>query len=201
MLPVGSRIGGRQQQYVWDGKAIKIIDTEELASKQTKRQHLSSQLREWRRGVQSSFLPDKDLVTGDYWAYSFWRNSHRFFSSATTVFATQVSMQNQKMKLHVSQASACKAYVATQPSVISINILCTQAHFPNHSLSKVTLAPPDDKIMTSVASLAANRAADACCHHCSRFTNTAVVHCSPFCKQWEWEQRTRCLQQLASTGS
>ncbi|KAL3140715.1 hypothetical protein ABBQ32_005271 [Trebouxia sp. C0010 RCD-2024] len=93
LLPVGSRIGGRQQQYVWDGKAIKIIDTEELASKQTKRQHLSSQLREWRRAVQSSFLPDKDLVTGDYWAYSFWRNSHRFFSSATTVFATQSLLQ------------------------------------------------------------------------------------------------------------
>ena len=88
---MGSSSGGRKQQYVWDGKVIKVIDTEELASKQTKRQHLSAQLRDFRSSVLSSFLPDKDLVTGDYWAYSFWRNSHRFFSSATTVFATQVN--------------------------------------------------------------------------------------------------------------
>ena len=90
LLPVGSSHGGRKQRFVWDGKAIKVIDTEELASKQTKRQHLTAQLRDWRSSVLSAFLPDKELVTADYWGYSFWRNSHRFFSSATTVFATQV---------------------------------------------------------------------------------------------------------------
>ena len=93
LLPVGSRYGGREQRYVWDGKAIRVIDTEELASKQTKRQHLTAQLRDWRSSVVSAFLPDKELVTADYWGYSFWRNSHRFFSSATTVFATQVITQ------------------------------------------------------------------------------------------------------------
>ena len=93
LLPVGSHYGGREQRYVWDGKAIRVIDTEELASKQTKRQHLTAQLRDWRSSVVSAFLPDKELVTADYWGYSFWRNSHRFFSSATTVFATQVVTQ------------------------------------------------------------------------------------------------------------
>lgn len=93
LLPVGSSHGGRKQRFVWDGKAIKVIDTEELASKQTKRQHLTAQLRDWRSSVLSAFLPDKELVTADYWGYSFWRNSHRFFSSATTVFATQSLLQ------------------------------------------------------------------------------------------------------------
>ena len=90
LLPVGSHLGGRQQRYVWDGQAIKVIDTEELAFKQTKRQHLLAQLRDWSESVKAAFMPEKDLVTPDYWAYSFWRNSHRFFSSAITVFATQV---------------------------------------------------------------------------------------------------------------
>lgn len=92
LLPVGSSYGGRKQRFVWDGKAIKVVDTEELSSKQTKRQHLTAQLRDWRSSVLSAFLPDKELVTSDYWGYSFWRNSHRFFSSATTVFATQVTI-------------------------------------------------------------------------------------------------------------
>ena len=109
VLPVGSSNGGRKQQYVWDGKVIKVIDTEELASKQTKRQHLSAQLRDFRSSVLSSFLPDKDLVTGDYWAYSFWRNSHRFFSSATTVFATQVS--TAKPRDTVSVHALCIAHL------------------------------------------------------------------------------------------
>lgn len=90
VLPVGSSFGGRKQRYVWDGQAIKVIDTEELATKQTKRQHFLAQLRDMSDSVRAAFLPEKDLVTPDYWAYSFWRNSHRFFSSAITVFATQV---------------------------------------------------------------------------------------------------------------
>ena len=90
LLPVGSSHGGRKQRFVWDGKHIKVVDTDELSSEQTKRQHLIAQLRDLRNSIVSAFVPDKELVTSDYWSYSFWRNSHRFFSSATTVFATQV---------------------------------------------------------------------------------------------------------------
>ena len=108
VLPVGSSLGGRKQRYVWDGQAIRVIDTEELATKQTKRQHLLAQLRDMSDSVKAAFMPEKDLVTPDYWAYSFWRNSHRFFSSAITVFATQVSDTNILSYLCLNIQAACK---------------------------------------------------------------------------------------------
>lgn len=39
--------------------------------------------------LKASFFPNPASVTPDYWSYARWRASHRFFSSMSSVFATQ----------------------------------------------------------------------------------------------------------------
>ncbi|KAI8472022.1 MAG: vitamin B6 photo-protection and homoeostasis-domain-containing protein [Monoraphidium minutum] len=89
LLPVTTRRGGQLRQYAWDGSRIKPVNTDLLGERYTPAARLLDHLAGLRRGVAASFLPNRDDVTDDYWAWLRWRLGQRFCSAVVLNFATQ----------------------------------------------------------------------------------------------------------------
>ncbi len=89
--------GRKQQQYVWDGRRIRLARISFTHTTTLKTPTIQERVACWVRGtldgISHAFFPNPHDVTPDYWGYAQWRAMHRVFSSMGGVFATQSMLQ------------------------------------------------------------------------------------------------------------
>ncbi|GAB4813666.1 hypothetical protein N2152v2_000712 [Parachlorella kessleri] len=90
-LPVGLIEGTHKKPYVWDAKQgrLRAVDLQDLSHGEDYGRTVQGHVRRMVHDLQNAFFPEAHSVTSDYWEFARWKAVHRFFSSMSSVFATQ----------------------------------------------------------------------------------------------------------------